>query len=276
MADPNPPTPPAATAPPAAATNSQAKLGAYDMFRELILIPIDKSIFATLPEIGHLAPIILTMGSLFFAAITMNYPFFMLAFSSLEASLIFKGIQGFASYIETPTTSRTESLAAACKSYFQTISASRFRSLLQGSANGSIPNFPLYFISYAAAYCIGALQYFNKECSALGPQYSNRIYLAIASAAMFILLYTLYLLVYHCDGFLKLGISCVIGLFVGYLICMQNASVFGKESVDLLFIPRIVPRTGMDYVCVSSTPTVVTPKPAAPAPAPAAKAATKV
>jgi hypothetical protein len=39
---------------------------------------------------------------------------------------------------------------------------------------------------------------------------------------------------------------------VGYLISYQNVELFGKESINMLFIPPLVKRSGMDYVCVTT------------------------
>jgi hypothetical protein len=94
------------------------------------------------------------------------------------------------------------------------------------------------------------MMFFSKECSELGPRYSNRIYLAIIAAAMFVLLYTMYLLVNGCENFFSLTSTALIGAFIGYLICYQNFFLFGKSAVDLLFVPIIGRRSGLDYVCV--------------------------
>ena len=234
------------------ATPALKKKSAMDLFTEIVMIPIDKSILKTLPEIGHLAPIILTMGSLFFAATTFNYPLAVLSLSSLEAGGIYTLVKTLADYTITPSMLETKDKSPECSSYFQTLTPSRFNFLFNKGVKGSFPNYPLYFISFAAAYCIESMMYYSKECSALGPQYSNRLYLALASAAMFIILYTLYLMVYGCDSVFTLLFTVAVGILVGYLLSYQNATVFGKPSVNLLFIPTIVERTGLDYICVSS------------------------
>jgi hypothetical protein len=114
------------------------------------------------------------------------------------------------------------------------------------------PNSPLYFISFAAAYCLQSMSFFSEEASELGPQYSNRQYIGILATALFITLYSIYLLAYGCDGVFNLLITIIIGLVVGYLICYQNYFLLGKTGVDLLFIPPIARRSGMDYICVTT------------------------
>ena len=225
------------------------------LFLEFVLIPIDTSMFKIAPEIGHLAPIILTGGALFVSAVTINYPMFMFALASIEASVFYNMLANFSDYIVTPTfgVDTTASDKEGCKSYFQTLTPSRFGSFFKNGLKKDFPNYPLYYISFAATYCIQGLMYYSEECSQMGPEYSNRPYLAIIGAAMFIVLYMLYLFVYGCDtNIISLLSTVILAIIVGYLIAFQNYSVFGKPAVNMLFIPQLIKRTGMDFVCVST------------------------
>ena len=224
-----------------------------EMFLTLGSTFVDSSMIATIPELGHLAPIILTVGPFILGAISLNYPLLMLSLSSLEAGAIYTLISKATSYGATPSSISSSEKGPRCSSYFQTLTSSRFRFLVGEGIKGAFPNYPLYFISFMAVYCVESMNYFSKECSALGSQYSNRPYLGVLSATMLIILYALYLLVYGCDSLLNLACSAALGGLIGYLICYQNANLFGKSSVDLLFIPSIVKRSGMDYICVSSS-----------------------
>ena len=110
------------------------------IFKEIVLIPFDNSIINTVPEIGHLAPIILTGGALFLSVVTLNYPIAVFAGSTMEASLIYRLIAPMAHYVATPTNVPKDSPEAVrCESYFQTLTASRFKGLLD---NGLVPAFP--------------------------------------------------------------------------------------------------------------------------------------
>jgi hypothetical protein len=117
----------------------------------------------------------------------------------------------------------------------------------------NFPNQPLYWISFAAAYFIHSMKFFSQETSELGPQYSNRPYLAIIGACMFLALYAVYLLSYGCDGVFTILLSIAIGVLVGLLISTQNYLLFDKSAINVMFIPLLVNRSGMDYVCVSSS-----------------------
>jgi len=224
-------------------------------FVQNLLMLFDKDIVKLVPEIAHLSPVILTVGSLAVSIITLNYPVFMFALSSAEASLIYNLISKAASYIATPMlqvyTSGDSNVA--CESSFKTMTPSRFQAIINRGGVKPFPHYPLYYIVFASIYCITGMQYFNEEASEMGPMYSNRIYLAILSASMFIILYSIFLILHSCDSLLSILFTIVLGGFVGYLISIQNASVFGKSSVDVLFIPELIKRSGMDYVCVKDT-----------------------
>jgi hypothetical protein len=225
------------------------------VFIENILKHID-TLVKIVPEVGHLSPVIMTFGTLFVALITLNYPLAMFGFSSAEAYLIYNTISGVSSLAATPFSGvKTESSKKECSSFYQGLSPSRFEYFMKRGLLKEFPNTPLYFICFAASYCIQSMFFFSKECSELGPSYSNRIYLALLATGMFIILYTLYLVIHGCDGFFSLLATILIGLLVGYLICYQNYFLFGKSSVDLIFVPILGKRSGMDYVCVRTKST---------------------
>jgi hypothetical protein len=233
---------------------SSKKPGFFESVLEILSIPVDKAVVQVAPEIGHIAPVIFTVGSLFMATVTMNIAYFFLALTSLEALAIQSVIAKVASYASTAASSTAPEPAdtSKCSSYFTSITPPRFKSLINHGIKNTFPNSPLYFISFAAAYVIQSLFFFSQECSELGPSYSNRPYLAIVGAAMFVLLYALYLLSYGCDSVLVLVGSIVVGLLIGALLCHQNLVLLGKSSVNLLFIPELSRRTGMDYICVTT------------------------
>jgi hypothetical protein len=217
---------------------------------------LDQNVLRTLPEIGHLAPIILIFGSLLVSLATLNTPFFVLGASSVEALALYSVIYNIAGFAVTPFSGMKDSAGEGegCTSFFKTLSPSRFKWMISQGLRKEFPNQPLYFISFAAAYCIQSMYFFSQECSELGPQYSNRPYLAIISAAMFILLYAIYLSASGCDSTSRLMFTILLGGLVGYLICNQNYLLFGKNSVNLLFLPTLARRSGMDYVCVTTSP----------------------
>lgn len=210
------------------------------------------------PEIGHLSPLILTTGALFLSAATVNYPLFMFAASTAEAGLIYKIVKALSDYIITPTFGIDSSSDIGnnkrpqCSSSFQTLTTSRFRLLMDNGIKKVFPNYPIYFIVFAVVYCIEGLLFFGKEASEIGPAYSNRPYMSIIGGSLFFVLYSLYFFVYGCDSLFSISFTVIIAGMVGYLIAQQNVALFGRNSMNLMYIPPLVRRTGMDYVCVTT------------------------
>jgi hypothetical protein len=223
-------------------------------FKEFLLIPLDKAIIGTIPEVGHLSPVIFTVGTLFLAAITFNYPLAVFGATTVEASFLYSVLQMLSSYVVTPTLGiSTESQqSGACRSVFQTLTPPRFKYLMSQGLKPEFPNTALYYITFAASYCIQSMYFFSKECSELGPQYSNRPYLAILGASLFIILYSMYLFAYGCDSMFSIFFTVLLAALVGYLLCYQNYLLLGKSGVDLLFIPPLARRSGLDYICVTT------------------------
>jgi hypothetical protein len=231
---------------------------AWEQFKEFILIPFDKQLLSVAPEVGHLAPVILTIGTAFVSLLTLNYPLFMFSASSVEAHFLYNIAKVISDYFITPILGISQPRAAdeeaKCRSFFQSMTPSRFNWFMERGVRNTFPNQPLYWISFASAYLIQSMKYFSEEASELGPQYSNRTYLAVLGACMFIALYAIYLMMYGCDGVFTILATIAIGVVIGLLISSQNYLLFGKPSVNVFFIPPLARRSGMDYICVSSTP----------------------
>jgi hypothetical protein len=228
---------------------------AWEQFKEYVLIPFDKQLLSIAPEIGHLAPVILTVGTALVSLFTLNKSLAVFAASSLEAHILYKIAKVLGNFFITPVLGIISSPSdnSACQSYFQKLSASRFNWFMEQGIKINFPNQPLYWISFASAYLIHSMKYFSKETSELGPQYNNRPYLAMIGAIMFLALYATYLFAYGCDNVFTLLSSIAIGLFVGIMISTQNYLLFDKPAINVMFIPPLANRSGMDYVCVSSS-----------------------
>jgi hypothetical protein len=226
-------------------------------FYNYILIPTDQTIFQILPELGHLSPVIMIMGTAFFALVTMNYPLSIFSASSVEAFWILSWFQSLTHATASPTAfvrmeEKTKGQILSCKSRFQITTPSRFSAFMSQGLVEEYPNSALYMISYATAYLLQSLTFFQKEMENLGPSYSNRPYLAMIAGGLFLSLYSAYLLMYGCDSLTSMFAAILLGLFVGYLIANQNALLLGKSSVNVLFTPELAIRKGMDYLCVTT------------------------
>lgn len=237
---------------PSSSSSKSPQKSIFQLVKDFLLIPFDKSILNSLPEIAHLSPVILTLGTAFMAILTLNYPLGVFSASSFEALLFYNVIKLISDYSFTPDLGPSTSDPRYCSSSLQILSPSRFNWFLEQGLKKSFPNQPLYFISFAAAYCIQSLLNFSEEASQLGPKVSNRPYLAIMGAALFIGLYAMYLSAFGCESIFTLAATILFGALIGMLISYQNYLLFDKSAVNLMFTPPLAKRSGMDYICVSS------------------------
>jgi hypothetical protein len=215
--------------------------------QRILYLLVDTKVLLLAPELGHLAPIILTFGAAFFAVVSFNYPLAVFAASGAEAAILYTLFSAIGDLLAFPTTQTTP--ASQCSSTFETFTPARFSMLLRGKP---FPNSPLYFLSFAAAYLIQSMSYYSEELTAMGPHYSSRPFIAMIGAAMLLLLYSAYVLAFGCEGIVSVGASVLLGVFVGYLLSSQNLLLLGKPSISVLFIPPLVNNPSMDYLCVKA------------------------
>jgi hypothetical protein len=232
-------------------TPPAAKEGFLSLLYSFIISPVE----AKFAELSLFSPAIFTLGSLFLSFVTLNYPIFLLSIASGEALLIQNVLRGVSNYLATPESieeSKSIGKDARCKSRYEGSESTKFKYLLDNGIATAFPNSALYFLSFVSAYCIQSMSFFSKECYERGSSYSIRPYMAYISAAMCIILFSIFTLLYSCDTPLGVILSVVVGLLVGFVLCYQNYLIFGKPGVDMLFIPPLVSRSGMDYICVST------------------------
>ena len=240
---------PAAAAPAAAA--AAAESNPLTVLYDLVISPLIER-FA---ELSLFSPAIFTLGSLFISFVTLNYPIFLLAIASGEALLlqnVLKGVSGYMATSESIQSSKDIGKDPKCKSKYEGSESTKFKYLLDNGLSTPFPNSALYFLSFASAYCIQSMSFFTQESEARGSSFSVRPYVGYISAGLTITLFSLFTLLYSCDTPIGVILSVFVGLLVGFTLCYQNYLLFGKPGVDLLFIPPLVSRSGMDYICVSS------------------------
>lgn len=204
-------------------------------------------------EFANFSPAIFTLGSLYISIVTLNFPIFLFSLASGEALLVQRLLSGISNYLQTSDSlGGDKEKGAQCKSVYEGSVATKFKYLLQNGVGQPFPNSPLYFIAFASAYCIQSMILFAEECSQRGPSYSSRPYVAYIMTSLTLILFALYNLIYNCDSMTGIMLSIAIGLLVGFMACYQNLMLFGKPGVDMLFIPPLLRRSGMDYICVST------------------------
>jgi hypothetical protein len=243
----SPPTPSTASPPPPTKALTSSMSNVYNT----VVSPIETAFL----EISKFTPVIFTLGSLFISIFTLNYPIFLLSIASGEAFLIQSVLKNVSAYMATSEgmeESKDVGRNPKCKSKYEGSVASRFKSLLDGGIANSIPNSSLFFLSFASAYCIQSMSFFTEESYERGASYSSRPYLGYIAASLCVVLFSIYNLMYQCATPIGVIISVILGLLVGFSLCYQNYLIFGKLGVDMLFIPPLVSRSGMDYICVST------------------------
>jgi hypothetical protein len=214
------------------------------------------TIIPVVMESVRLFPDALVIASGVYALLIQSAPFGVFFGSMLEASIIYKIIKAFATYVNiTGTFPPTySSHTPACRTGFTNPTATMEMMTLFGKDPIGInfPSPPIYMLSVASAYIFTTLNQQAKELQALGPAYSSRYYSSVIFLLMIIFLFIVFRLTYQCDGFGVLILSMVIGLIIGSLLVIQNTRLFGPQSVNLIGIPLLRNRTADGkklYVC---------------------------
>ena len=207
-------------------------------------------------ESMRLFPDALVIASGIYALLIQSAPFGLFFGSMLEATLVYRVIKAFTTYVNVMGTFAPSSKAftSACRTGFTNPTATLETMTLFGRdpLGISCPSAPLYMLSVASAYIFTTLNKQTKELQALGPAYSSRYYSSAIFLLMILLLFVVFRLYFECDGFGVLILSMVIGLFVGTVLVEQNVRLFGQQSINLIGIPLLRNRTADGkkiYVC---------------------------
>ena len=201
----------------------------------------------------RLLPDSLILGSALLALLTQSFSMTIFFVSMLETAGFNYGLQSLASYLEpTRLVPTVASASPPCRSGFVTNRLDTF-SLLKGcDITSSFPSPILFFVSTAASYMLSSMYGLREELENLGPEYSARFYIAIATSFFLLLALASYRLYYKCDGMGVATMSLVMGGILGALLVTQNWYLFGKDSVNMLGIPLLRERTADKkpiYVC---------------------------
>ena len=215
---------------------------------------LDPENLLIIPELCHISPIIFTVGTFLFALLTMNYPIALFGVGALEAMALYSPLKMIGNLFLTPTDLRSGELPqkSECTSRFQQMTQYRFQTLIDQGLKPEFPHYGMYFLSFAAGYMIQCMTFMSEEISMMGEYYSNRMYLSIVGAAMFIAVYLIHLSMYGCSSMSSLFFTITIGIFVGILISVLHYTLGGKQAINTLFVPPIVKREGLDYLCVKT------------------------
>lgn len=206
-------------------------------------------------EVFRLMPDGVLFGSAFFALLSQSYPMAIFVVTMLEATLVASGLQKMMTYTDLARTlpSLPEDMSKCYPSTFAP-SLETLMTLNRDTLSSAFPSFPIFFMSTAAAYIVGAMWSIKRELEALGSEYAARFYIAIFVSALLLFATMTYRLAYGCDGVGILIITLLLGLTVGGLLSYQNVYLLGRDAVNFAGVPLLVERTKDGkplYVCTT-------------------------
>lgn len=211
-----------------------------------IIKPVISETFRLLPD-GIL------FGSAFFALLSQSYPMTIFVVTMLEASIVGVALQKLLTFMDLSHTlpSITEDPSNCYPSTFAP-SLETLMTLNRDTLSSAFPSFPIFFMSTAAAYIVGAMWSMKRELEALGSDYAARFYIAVAVTSLLLFATITYRLSFTCDGVGILIVTLLIGLVLGGLLAYQNIHLLGRDAVNFAGIPLLVERTKDGkplYVC---------------------------
>ena len=206
-------------------------------------------------EVFRLMPDGVLFGSAFFALLSQSYPMAIFVATMLEASLVGVGLQKLMTYLDLARTlpSLSDDPSRCYPSTFAP-SLETLMTLNRDTISSAFPSFPIFFISTAASYIVGAMWSMKRELEALGPEYAARFYIAIVISTLLLFCSITYRIAYGCDGVGILIVTTLFGLLLGALLAYQNVHLLGRDALNFAGIPLLIERTKDGkplYVCTT-------------------------
>jgi hypothetical protein len=128
-------------------------------------------------------------------------------------------------------------------------------SLLSELANPSgFPSMPMFVLSTVITYCLSGVIQLSDVLNELGPDYKAKIPTTVALSAFLLIVFSLYLLINECNGFLTILASIALGAVVGGLLSVIFPLIFGQESINILGLPLFLKRDQVGkplYICAA-------------------------
>jgi hypothetical protein len=192
-------------------------------------------------------------GTGFLALVTLSYPFGVFFVSLIEATILYHGLNYGNENLQIISPNHLSS--GKCRTGFADVSL-RAISIFEREFKPVFLSSSIFMVSFISSYLLGVVLYLKDSLqilgSAYGEQYTTRLYASTAFFAFLIFITMSYRLLNHCDSAINIIISLFFGLGIGALITVQNNSILGVESLNLLGVPILRKRTadgGDLYVC---------------------------
>lgn len=217
------------------------------------LNPFTKNVVPVVGEILRLLPEGLVIGSAIFAMVTLSQPHGIFAGTMAEAAVIFRVFQSAASYLNIVSSfPRPESVLSKCRSGFTNADYSSLSFFSGDVARYPFPSYPIFMVSAAASYIFNSIGSLSEELKILGGANAERYYFSLITLFSVVFFVAVYRLMSGCEGLGTVIITALLGLFIGFLLELQNSTFFGKEGINLIGVPILSNRAASGqplYLC---------------------------
>jgi hypothetical protein len=204
------------------------------------------SMFASIPDS-------LFIGSFVLAILFQSLPLAAIFGSLIELSAIRLVIGNILARI-MPSLSVASTADARCKKpgvVFSTMDSAM--KAMASKYEIAFPSDTLFILGGLGSYIVTCLYQMKDVLKELGPEWEQRLYISMGLVAFGLLCYCIYQLTFSCTTAGPLFLSLILAIVSGILISFQNASIFGKETINILGLPFLDERveTGAPiYACV--------------------------
>lgn len=207
----------------------------------------------------RLFPDAIFWGVGFLAFVTLSYSYSAFFVALVEALLIFHVLYYGNQNLQVVDTTPLQGSGEKCRTGFADVSMQAV-TLFNDYLAPAFPSPHIYMASFITSYIMSALIYFKDELEILsnsyGEVFKTRLYVSTIAFVSILFVSMSYRLFSKCDSALNIVVSLLVGLVAGVVVAVQNHSILGKESLNLLGVPilRKMTDTGNDlFVCSPTT-----------------------
>ena len=203
----------------------------------------------------RLFPDAIFWGVGFIAFVTMSFSYGVFFVALVEALAIFHLLYYGNQNLQLVDTTSLNGSGEKCRTGFADVSMQAV-TLFNDYLTPAFPSPHIYMAAFIASYVMSALIYFKDEMAILsssyGEAFQTRLYVSTIAFVSILFVSMSYRLFSKCDSAINIIVSLLVGLVAGVLVAVQNSSLLGKESLNLLGVPilRKMTATGNDlFVC---------------------------
>lgn len=223
--------------------------GIYETSKEMfqkVILPVASESFRLLPDS-------LLYGTGLLSLVTYQTPMLFL-FGVVAVSFVASNLIGTAMNTLMPQDVPPAKASHACIPGLYSPSAERITLLSELANTSGFPSVPMFVLATTLAYCISNVIQQSDILNELGPDFKAKIPTILTLSAIFIFVFTLYLMINGCNSFMTIMASLLLGTVLGGLCSIVIPTIFGQEAINILGLPLFVRRdnAGMPlYICAA-------------------------